>query len=80
MFRTKYHLDGSVERLKAQLVSQGFTQVSDLDYSLTFSPIVKAATIRIVLSLAIINKWRLHQLDVKNDFLNGYLNETLFME
>lgn len=80
VFRTKYHSDGTIDRLKARVVAQGFTQVPGLDYSATFSPVVKATTVPIVLSLAILNKWHLHQLDVNNAFLNGYLTETFFME
>ncbi|GJV28059.1 retrovirus-related pol polyprotein from transposon RE1 [Tanacetum coccineum] len=58
----------------------GFTQIPGLDYSHTFSPVVKASTVRIVLSLAVLHRWRLHQLDVKNAFLHGHLNETVYME
>ncbi|GKG17878.1 putative zinc finger, CCHC-type containing protein, partial [Tanacetum coccineum] len=45
------------------VVAQGFTQIPGLDYSHTFSPVVKASTVRIVLSLAVLYRWRLHQLE-----------------
>lgn len=60
--------------------AQGFTQVPGLDYFLTFSPVVKSSTVRVVLTLATIHHWHLHQLDVKNAFLNGNLTETMYME
>ncbi|KAJ9554025.1 hypothetical protein OSB04_018070 [Centaurea solstitialis] len=80
LYHTKYRADGSVERYKARLVAQGFSQIPGLDFSQTFSPVVKASTVRVVLSLAVINQWKLHQLDVNNAFLNGNLNELVFME
>ncbi|KAI3510913.1 hypothetical protein L1887_18051 [Cichorium endivia] len=80
VFRTKYRADDTIDRHKARLVAQGFSQILGVDYSHTFSPVVKAATVRIVLSLAVINGWSLHQLDVNNAFLHGVLREPIYME
>lgn len=80
LFRTKYLADGSIDRHKARLVAQGFSQVPGLDCSHTFSPVVKAATIRVVLTLAVINQWKLHQLDVNNAFLHGNLTDIVYMK
>ncbi|GJZ85708.1 putative leucine-rich repeat protein [Tanacetum coccineum] len=57
VYRIKYLSDGSNDRYKARLVAQGFTQVPGLDYSHTFSPVVKASTVHIVLSLVVLNSW-----------------------
>jgi len=78
IFRHKLHTDGSLDRYKARWVLRGFTQRPGIDYDETFSPVVKPATIRVVLSMALSQDWPIHQLDVKNAFLHGTLTETVY--
>ena len=80
VFRIKYLFDGTMDRLKARLVAKGFTQQPGLDFTDTFSTVVKASTVRVVLSLAVSNNWPLRQLDVKSAFLNGLLQEEVYMD
>lgn len=79
VLRTKYKFNSSIERYKARLVTQGFTQISGFDFSHTFSPVVRAATLRVILSLPVQWRWPLHQLDIKNAFLHGLLDKLVFM-
>ncbi|GJV07782.1 ribonuclease H-like domain-containing protein [Tanacetum coccineum] len=79
LFKHKFNADETLSRYKARLVANGSSQQLGVGFDETFSPVVKPATIRTVLSLAVSRKWPIHQLDVKNAFLNGDLSETVYM-
>ena len=80
VFTLKYHPDGTMARHKALLVARGFTQAHGIDYTETFSPVVRMNSICVLLSLVVNLNWSLHQLDVSNAFLYGDLTEQVFME
>ena len=80
MFTVKVNSDGSVARLKVHLVAKGYAQTYEVDYSDTFSPVAKLTSIRVFISMAVTHHWPLHQLDIKNAFLYGDLQEEVYME
>jgi histone deacetylase 1/2 len=80
VYRIKCRVDGSIECYKAHLVARGFTKQEGIDYSKTFSPVIKQATIRLVFSIAVSRNWKIHQLDIHNAFLNGVLIEEVYMK
>lgn len=80
IFKIKINADDIVSRYKARLIAQGFSQEYGLDYDETFSHVVRHTTVRLILSMAVSNRWELCQLDVKNAFLHGELQEAVFMK
>lgn len=80
VFKKKYDANGNFEKYKARLVARGFTQVRGVDYIDTFSPVVRHSTLRILFSLANELNLNIDHIDVTTAFLNGDLEETIFME
>ena len=72
--------NGAIDRLKARLVPERYTQIYELDYGNTFSLVAKSASVRLLISFAAMHHWMLHQLDIKNAFLHGELAEEVYME
>ncbi|KAH9089385.1 hypothetical protein LEN26_019217, partial [Aphanomyces euteiches] len=79
LFTKKYSADGSLLRYKARLVAQGFTQVAGIDYTDIFAPVIRTSSIRFLLALAALQSMQICHMDVQTAFLNGNLQETLYM-
>ena len=77
VFKIKHKADGSVERYKARLVAQGYSQRYGIDYDETFSPVVRFESIRTVVALSVQRGLKLHQIDVTSAFLNGELEDEV---
>lgn len=80
IFSVKVGKNGIIERYKACLVARGYTQTYGIDYEQTFAPVAKLNSIRVLLSIAANLDWELHQMDVSNAFLNGTLEEEVYMK
>jgi len=79
VYKIKRHVDGQIDRYKARLVANSFTQQEGIDYLETFSLVVKPTTVRLVLTIDVLYGWNIHQLDVYNAFLNSILQEEVYM-
>jgi hypothetical protein len=80
VYKVKHNVDGFVSRYKEKLVAKGYAQTYGIDYEETYSPVAQMTTVKAITVMAIAKGWSLHQMDVKNDFLHGDLQEEGYME
>ena len=84
IYKIKNDADGSIEKYKARFMALGFSQKEGIDYEKNyeenFAPVAKYTSIRSVLALAAVMKWKIHQMDVKTAFLNGVVEEEVYVE
>lgn len=80
VYKVKYKSDGMIERHKARLVAKYFSQIEGIDYNETFAPGTKLVTVKAMIAIALTKKRQLHQVDVHNAFLQGDLEEEIYMK
>ena len=80
IYKIKHVADGSIEKYKAIFVACGFSQKEGIDYEEIFSLVARYTSMRSVLALTAVTKWKIHQMDVKIAFLNGVVEEEVYVE
>jgi hypothetical protein len=80
IYKVKKVVDESVDKYKARFVARGFSKIEGIDYDDTFAPIARYSSIRSILSLSMQMGWCIHQMDVKTMFLNGIIEEEVYIE
>eukprot|EP00253_Pinus_taeda_P032732 PITA_32732 len=80
LYKVKHAGDGSIEKFKVRFVARGFSQVEGVDYEETFTPVARYTSIRSIISIAAEMGWKIHQMDVKTAFLNGFIQEEVYIE
>jgi hypothetical protein len=79
VYKTKLNEKGQIEKHKARLVAKGFSQQPSTDYGEIFAPLERLDTVRTLLAIAAQHKWQVYQMDVKSAFLNGFLEEEVYV-
>ena len=80
IYKIEHAADRSIEKYKARFVARGFSQKEGIDYEETFAHVARYNSIRAIMALSSMMKWDLHQMDVKTSFLNGVIEEEVYIE
>ena len=80
IYKIKHAADGSIEKYKARFVARGFSQKEGIDTEETFGPVERYTSIRTIMPLTSMMKWNLQQMDVNTTFLNGVIEEEVYIE
>ena len=80
IYKIKHAVHGSIEKYKEIFVARGFSQKEGIDYKETFAPVARYTSIRTIIALTSMMKWDLHQMDVKTTFLDGMIEEEVYIE
>ena len=80
VYKTKMKPNGEIAKYKARLVAKGFLQQPGLDFNEIYAPVARIETVKLIVALASLRKWSLNQLDVKSAFLNGPLEEEVYVK
>lgn len=80
LFKIKHAPDGSVDKFKARFVARGFSQKEGIDYDEIFAPVARYTSIRTIIAIVAAKRWKLHHMDVKTAFLNGVINEEVYVD
>jgi hypothetical protein len=80
IYKIKHATNGNIEKYKAKFVARGFSQKEGVDYEETFSPVSRYTSIWTIISLSLVMGWKIHQMHVKTSFLNGVIEEEVYIE
>jgi hypothetical protein len=80
VFHVKHSPDGSIQKYKARVIAQGFTQVEGIDFDQTFAPVTKFSSLHTVFALAAKHDLEVYQMDIKAAYLNAHLKEEIYMK
>lgn len=80
LYKIKYAVDGSIKKYKARFVARGFSQIEGVDYEETFAPVARYNSICSIISIEAKMGWSIHQMDVKTAFMNGIIQEEMYIE